>query len=366
MGPFRLRPGDPYAIGLVIVYGWLGLGHAPRIDTGLAGLGLPWPLAYYCVVCVAAGMVAIVQWTVRKVRDRPPTVIRSDRVAIVDLRCGHGGVLTGFPGNQMLELEVLERGLEIARLDAALEGLSIVHLTDLHFTGTVKKNYFEEVVRRSNALSLDFIAVTGDILDNVGCLDWVPDTLGKLRARHGVYFVLGNHDMWNDPDRLRRVLVEYGLVDLAGRWKEIEIRGRSLILAGNEAPWGPAADLADAPSHDGAGPLRVVLAHSPDRLPWARANDVDLVLAGHNHGGQLRIPFIGPLVAPSRYGVRYASGTFHSPPTVMHVSRGISAKAPLRICCRPELAKLTLHAPEPPPRKEPAAAPRRRTEVSMP
>ena len=70
------------------------------------------------------------------------------------------------------------------------------------------------------------------------------------------------------------------------------------------------------------------------------------MLAGHTHGGQVRLPWIGAIVAPSRHGVRYASGTFFEPPTVMHVSRGLSAEKPLRWNCAPELTKLTLRSPE--------------------
>ena len=69
------------------------------------------------------------------------------------------------------------------------------------------------------------------------------------------------------------------------------------------------------------------------------------MLAGHTHGGQIRFPFIGPIVAPSWWGVRHACGTFHAPPTVMHVSRGISAKTPLRMNCPPELGCLVLYKP---------------------
>ena len=73
---------------------------------------------------------------------------------------------------------------------------------------------------------------------------------------------------------------------------------------------------------------------------------MDLMLAGHNHGGHIQLPLVGPVFAPSRYGVFYACGTFHHEPTVMHVSRGISGHLPFRWNCRPEMVKLTLRAAE--------------------
>jgi predicted MPP superfamily phosphohydrolase len=91
-----------------------------------------------------------------------------------------------------------------------------------------------------------------------------------------------------------------------------------------------------------SGGLRILLSHSPDQLEWARRHDFDLVLAGHTHGGQIRFPLIGPIIAPSRFGGRYACGVFCEPPTLMHVSRGVSSMFPVRLRCPPELAKLTL------------------------
>jgi uncharacterized protein len=88
--------------------------------------------------------------------------------------------------------------------------------------------------------------------------------------------------------------------------------------------------------------LRILLSHSPDQFAWARRWDFDLMLAGHTHGGQIRLPIVGPVVCPSRHGVKYAGGTFYSYPTLMHVSRGISAEAPIRLNCRPELSRLVL------------------------
>ncbi|MFP6613093.1 MAG: metallophosphoesterase, partial [Pirellulales bacterium] len=118
-------------------------------------------------------------------------------------------------------------------------------------------------------------------------------------------------------------------------------------LAGNELPWfPPAADMSTANSRgDDSQLLRIVLAHSPDQFVWARQHDADLMLAGHTHGGQIRLPVIGAIVSPSRYGTRYACGAFFEPPTVMHVSRGISGTVPVRHNCPPELTKLVLVNP---------------------
>jgi hypothetical protein len=250
-----------------------------------------------------------------------------------------------LPGNESLALDLTERGLDVPRLPPALEGLSIVHLSDFHFTGMIGRPFFEEVVRMSNALEPEIVALTGDLVDRTECIDWIPGTLGRLKARYGVYYVLGNHDLHVDCARLRRVLDDCGLINVGSRWTVVEVRGQPVLVAGNELPWfRPAADLSTCPPRSEV-PFRLLLTHSPDQLSWARKGDSDLLLAGHNHGGQIRLPLVGPVFAPSYDGVQFASGLFYLPPTILNVSRGLSAEVPLRMNCTPEIIHLTLHTP---------------------
>jgi predicted MPP superfamily phosphohydrolase len=99
--------------------------------------------------------------------------------------------------------------------------------------------------------------------------------------------------------------------------------------------------LPDVPD-DQDGQFRILLSHTPDQLSWAKEKHFDLMLAGHNHGGQIRLPYLGALITPSWYGCRYAGGLYHEPPVVLHVSRGIGGIHPIRLNCPPEIALLTL------------------------
>jgi predicted MPP superfamily phosphohydrolase len=101
---------------------------------------------------------------------------------------------------------------------------------------------------------------------------------------------------------------------------------------------GRLPDMAAAP----ADSFRLLLSHTPDNAHWAAANGFDLMVAGHNHGGQVRLPLIGPVFMPSRYGCRFDMGAFQIGGTLVHVSRGISGKHPYRFRCRPELTKIVL------------------------
>ena len=239
-----------------------------------------------------------------------------------------------------------EKQLALARLPAEHDGLRIVHLTDLHMSGRITKAYFTAVVEEVNRLQPDLVALTGDLVERDPCIDWIPDTLGRLHAPGGVYYVLGNHDRRVNQQRLTTALAAAGAVHVGGRWQQVTVRGVPLVIAGNELPWyRPAADLSGCPPHDAAGlPLRLLLAHTPDQFGWAQANDVDLMLAGHNHGGQVRLPLLGAVLAPSRFGTRYASGVFRQRATVMHVSPGTSSLTPVRWNCPPEIALLVLRS----------------------
>ncbi|NLE38833.1 MAG: metallophosphoesterase [Pirellulaceae bacterium] len=314
----------------------------------------------YAAVCWGVGATTLLEWLWVRLTDRPTTIVRSHRRRLVFLNSSEPGAavseehshhfLACLPGNEILQIDRAERVLNMGRLDARLDGLSVVHMSDLHFTGRVGKAYFREVVAVSNEMRPDLVALTGDLVDSDKCLDWIPDVLGPLEAKHGVYFVLGNHDRRVDESRLRRTLSETGLIDLGGRWVRREINGAAVVLAGNELPWfRPAADMSQAPPREpDGGPLRILLAHSPDQLEWAVDRDFDLMLAGHLHGGQIRPPLIGPILSPSRRGVRFASGVFHDPPTILHVSRGVSGEVPVRYNCPPEVTRLVLHACGPP------------------
>jgi len=132
---------------------------------------------------------------------------------------------------------------------------------------------------------------------------------------------------------------------LGGKTAVIWRGGSPLLLAGNERPWfRPYPPLDDMRRSDPQVSMAftIGLAHSPDQIGWARRSQVDLLLAGHTHGGQVRIPVLGPVLSPSLHGVWLAAGTFACPPTVMHVSRGVSGACPLRYRCPPELSFVTL------------------------
>ena len=185
----------------------------------------------------------------------------------------------------------------------------------------------------------DLVAITGDIVDSDMHHRWIVPALGRLRWKEAAFAVLGNHDSWHEPMLVRRRLRRLQIRVLGNSWAEIKVRGERLAVIGHEGPWFlPEPDLSGCPQ----GVFRLCLSHTPDHIRWAQQHGIDLMLAGHNHGGQIRFPLIGSVFVPSRYSRRYDCGSFHEPPTLLHVSRGLAGKEPARYNCRPEVTKIVL------------------------
>lgn len=328
----------------------LQLKHMP---SGSAGDGAGWAdrvnwATVYFGFCVAYGLVRVPIWMAQRVRAfRLPAAVRRVDGCICNVARrlpaspAHGlwaRSLSLLPLNQLWHLEVNQFELTLPRLPEPLEGFSICHLSDLHYSGRIDRSYFVEVVGLINQMRPDMIALTGDVCDARACFAWIPETIGKLEAPAGKFFVLGNHDLRTRAiDELRATIGQAGFVDVSQQCHQCE--GGEMLVAGDERPWFPGGNAIEA--LDG-GPLKVLLAHTPDRLKWARRQGFDLMLAGHTHGGQVRFPVIGPVVCPSWYGTRYAAGFFHKSPTLLHVSRGAAGMFPYRLNCRPEITKLVL------------------------
>ncbi|MEM8735224.1 MAG: metallophosphoesterase [Planctomycetota bacterium] len=259
-------------------------------------------------------------------------------------------VLNKLPGNQICHLEVTRKELLLPRSLPALDGFKIGHLSDLHFTGQFRAEHYRFAFDRFNELQPDLIIISGDIIDYDRCLPWIDELLPALTSPFGCSVVLGNHDRrLTDIDGLSNRLTKLGFHDLGRADQTIRVNAEaSIYLSGNELPWLHRKEVDDSSVDQMAArtpeTLRLAVSHSPDQLPWARRNHFDLMLAGHTHGGQVRFPGIGPIVAPSLYGSRYASGLFYKKPTLMHVSRGIAGTHPLRWWCRPEASLLTLRS----------------------
>lgn len=309
----------------------------------------------YAAFCCGLFGYATVQWANR--RWRRPRSLRSSQGTLINVARelpvslvgeGIGKWCAALPGNQLFHVELIRKTLAVPTLPTALEGLTIAHLSDLHFTGRIAREYFEYQMDRVNEFNADLIVVTGDIVDNWSCFSWLESTLGSLQARHGKFFLLGNHDLRRgDPIALRRELTRLGFRDVGGTQQTITINGHAIEIFGNELPWfGPAPAVPPRPKPHALdakhSPFRILLSHAPDQIRWAIDREFPLMLAGHTHGGQIVFPLLGPVVAPSRYGVKYAGGVFDERGMVMHVSRGMSGEEPLRWNCPPELPLLTL------------------------
>ena len=311
-------------------------------------LPIPLWLACYGSLCLTAWVVLGIPWLIWrpllgiewvKVSQRVETVDVEAVVAVPLARTTKCKLARRLPWNQILELSINEVELPVERLPAGLDGYRIAQLSDVHLTGDVGPEFAAYAVDRATQWQPDLIALTGDIIDKQPCIDWLFDIFSPAQAKDGCYFILGNHDTRIVNCRqTREAMARSGWIDLGGRFLDTELAGVPTTLIGNEFPWFqlPKVPKCDEPR------FRFLLSHSPDQLSWARKHDVVLMLAGHTHGGQGRLPLFGPVLGPSYHGSRYASGDFFRSPTTMHVSRGLSGTHLLRINCRPELSLITL------------------------
>lgn len=302
----------------------------------------------YLGATVVIGVVVFPILSILRWRRRPAPALVEDGGDIVDVAqaLGHRPLGTAsnrwqalLPFNQSFQVEFSERTLSLPRLPVVWDGLKVLHLSDLHLRGCPDRRFFQFVMDRCREWQPHLVCVTGDIVDSPTHHRWVVPVLGRLRCEYGAFAILGNHDAWYEPELARRRLRRAGYQVLGNAWSELDIRGEKLAVVGNEAPWFRPLPTP-CPHADAA--FRLCLSHSPDQIRWARGEGIDLMLAGHVHGGQIRFPWFGSMFVPSRYGRRYDCGTFEEPPTVLHVSRGLGGQHPLRYACRPEVTMLTL------------------------
>ena len=238
------------------------------------------------------------------------------------------------------------------------EPLRISFLTDLHLGPYLAADDLEAWVAASNAERPDLVLLGGDIVDQRygGDLSELRMILPSLTAPLGAYAVLGNHDRtrFRHLEPLRGALADGGVELLVNQGRYV--RGDLFVAGIDDLRVGDASvdgALAHAPGSGGSsdaakdsGAATLLLSHNPDiiaELPQDYGPvGIDLLLAGHTHGGQIRIPGLGPLVTSSKYGARYASGWVPAPFPAF-VSRGLGVTAlPFRFACPAELVVFDL------------------------
>lgn len=247
-------------------------------------------------------------------------------------------------------LRVVRLDVPLANLPPALDGLRIVHITDLHLGPTAHREALREALDQVNALEPDLVCVTGDTVDS-GATDvdhWLPE-LARLRARHGVFAVLGNHDGHAGADHVAAALrMHTSWRLLRDEVETLAIDGARLHLVGMEDR--PAARTAAALpavlARVPRGEPCVLLVHQPAAFPAAAALGAPLMLSGHTHGGQIAVPGL-PGLNPARVLMtRFDAGTFACGDALLHVNRGLGTSGQrVRIAAPREITVVTLLAP---------------------
>lgn len=251
------------------------------------------------------------------------------------------------------ELRVRHYVQAITGLPWSLHGISLVQISDTHYGPFTSLRYLEGVVESANRLRPDLMVLTGDYVHMTPrSIKPGVELLEGLRASFGCVAVLGNHDHWEGAKACRKVFRRIGipLIDNDRMFltdsglTERGDRGRSLCIAGVGDLWTDRVSPPDALGGVADETPRLLLSHNPDVAEnFSPDFRVDLMLSGHTHGGQVRLPIIGAPTSMTKYGEKYLGGLCHGPLFPVIVSRGIGMTAvPVRFRVPPELCKITL------------------------
>jgi uncharacterized protein len=269
----------------------------------------------------------------------------------------------GFAGMALYTGEIERHWVEITRTDVRLRGLPatfddlrIAQISDIHMDAYTEPFFLRHVVDQINHLNPDLVFLTGDFVSElpgskayaVGAAWQCANILTELKCR-SLYAILGNHDVIVGSEKITAALTANGIIVLNNAYMPVERGGGRIWLAGLDDP------LAGDPDPELAIPASIrnipnepviLMCHAPDyadtllTLPAGKA--VDLMLSGHTHGGQIRLPFVGPLTLPG-LGRKYVEGWFRFGDMQLYVNRGIgTVGVPFRLDCPPEITLITL------------------------
>ena len=232
--------------------------------------------------------------------------------------------------------------IPIADLPRALDGFTIIQLSDLHLGAPFTVANLQRAVAWTRRQQPDLVALTGDFINYIDDVPLLHECLQGISARHGVYAILGNHDYWTDIAIVEQALARHGIELLRNEQRRIDVGGSRLYLVGVDCVWEARHDLDLALSSIPADAPVVVLAHEPDIADEIAPYGAALQLSGHTHAGHMALPGLGPLFLP-RHGFRYFQGLQRIGRMWLYVSRGLGG-VPLRLGCPPEATMLTLRA----------------------
>lgn len=284
---------------------------------------------------------------------------RLTRRSFLALSAASLGGLTLYSGEIARHwLSIEEHTIQLPRLPDSIRGLQIVQISDIHYLEFTESFFLRRVVESVNRLKPDMVVITGDFV-TYGPLRWPRSEAHKRMAlRHmpecaailaGIrcplrYATMGNHDMMVGFRDICGDLESQGFPVLRNTAVPIERGGKRLWLAGLGSACARDADPRRAIPRFALRDKEtiIVLAHEPDILPEVAKYNPGLMLAGHTHGGQVRVPYLPPTFLPE-YGRHYVEGWFRYGPTRLYVNRGIGTIGfPFRLNCPPEITLFTL------------------------
>ena len=244
--------------------------------------------------------------------------------------------------------QLTRRTLTFPDLPSGLDGLTLLHLSDLHAGIHLGADRMQEIVRQANVLAPDLIVQTGDMIDiSRAYIPAYVRAFRDLRAPFGVVTVLGNHDRYTGEQEVIRGCRDAGQVFLQNDCHLIERGGATLALLGIDDPHNWTADdpqpedVAAALAAASSDAFHVLLAHRPGAWDTAAPRGIPLTLAGHIHGGQFYLPGIG--WSAGRLITKYVMGHFQRGNSQLYVSRGIGVVGvPIRVFAPPEIELFTL------------------------
>lgn len=234
--------------------------------------------------------------------------------------------------------------LAIKNLHTALEGFTIVQITDVHLYPMTQPELVQKAVAMANHLDPDLVVLTGDyVWQELTAIDELAPILAGLNAKYGVFSTLGNHDYWLDAGAITAMMEAAGLPVLINRGLSIQQGKGSIYIAGLDDGWSGEPNLEK--TLEGVLPDEpvILLCHEPDLADrYSQDGRVSVQLSGHTHGGQIRIPGVGALVLPY-LGRKYDIGLYRVKDMLLYTNRGLGViSEPVRLNCPPEISQFIL------------------------